>query len=443
MQGREAMEGCAVRQHMGIWWPIHMRVMTLLFLLPVTTGAQEFPAYKNAKLSLEQRVADLLSRMTLEEKLAQIDSAWENSGFVIPSQPYFVDANGKFLPEQAKITLRNGLGQVSRPSENPGGNGGPREMAELTNAIQKWVKENTRLGIPIMFHEECLHGHAAPKGTSFPAAIGLASTWDEALIHDVFSSVASEVRARGAQECLAPVLDLARDPRWGRTEETYGEDPYLVTKIGLAAIRGFQGDGPLIDKSHVMATAKHFAVHGQPEGGTNVSTGNFSERVVREYFLKPFEAAVKEAHVDTVMASYNEIDGIPSHSNKHLLDDILRHEWGFPGLIVSDYFGITELRTTHHVVGTNEAAAKLALDSGVDIELPFPDAYPSLIDQVKQGKVAEAEVDRSVALILRAKFATGLFDDPYVDPSYAEKITNSPEHQQLSLKAARETVILL
>src|SRR5215467_10076916 len=227
----------------GKRWAMYVAAAIVLFWNASEVWAQEIPAYKNPKLSVEQRVADLLSRMTLEEKLAQIDSAWENSGFVIPSQPYFVDGNGKFLPEQAKITLKNGLGQISRPSENPGGNGGPREMAELTNAIQKWVKENTRLGTPVMFHEECLHGHAAPKGTSFPAAIGLASTWDETLIHDVFSSVASEVRARGAQECLAPVLDLARDPRWGRTEETYGEDPYLVTKIGLAAIHGFQGDG--------------------------------------------------------------------------------------------------------------------------------------------------------------------------------------------------------
>lgn len=404
---------------------------------------QDAPVYRNPKLSVNQRVADLLARMTLEEKLAQIGSAWENQGFVIPSQPYFVDKNGKFLAEPAKVTLKNGLGQVSRPSENPGGNGGPREMAELTNAIQKWVKENTRLGIPVMFHEECLHGHAAPKGTSFPAAIGLASTWDESLIHDVFTSVAAEVRARGAQECLAPVLDLARDPRWGRTEETYGEDPYLVTKIGLAAIRGFQGDGPWIDKSHVMATAKHFAVHGQPEGGTNVGPGNYSERVVREYFLKPFEAAVNEGHVQTLMASYNEIDGIPSHSNKHLLDDILRHEWGFDGLVVSDYFGIDELIRVHHVVATQDAAAKLSLESGVDIELPFAAAYPSLLEQVKQGKVSTATIDRAAARVLRMKFLAGLFEDPFVDPAYAEKITNSTEHQQLSLKTARESIVLL
>src|SRR5215813_8230725 len=427
----------------GKRWAVYVASAIVFLWNASEVWAQEIPAYKNPKLSVEQRVADLLSRMTLEEKLAQTDSAWENSGFVIPAQPYFVDKNGKFLPEQAKVTLKTGLGQVSRPSENPGGNGGPREMAELTNAIQKWVKENTRLGIPVMFHEECLHGHAAPKGTSFPAAIGLASTWDETLIHDVFASVANEVRARGAQECLAPVLDLARDPRWGRTEETYGEDPYLVTKIGLAAIRGFQGEGPWIDKSHVMATAKHFAVHGQPEGGTNVSTGNFSERVVREYFLKPFEAAVEEGDVQTLMASYNEIDGIPSHSNKHLLDDVLRDEWGFSGLVVSDYFGIDELIRVHHVVGSKDAAAKLALESGVDIELPFAAAYPTLSEQAKQGKISEAMIDRAAGRVLRAKFLAGLFEDPFVDPAYAEKITNSKEHQELSLKAAHEAIVLL
>ena len=407
------------------------------------TSAQDVPRYTNPKLSVDQRVEDLLARMTLEEKLAQIESVWENKGFVRQTQPFVVDAKGVFLPDAAKITLKNGIGQVSRPSENPGGNGGPREMAELTNAIQKWVKENTRLGVPVMFHEECLHGHAAPKGTAFPAAIGLASTWDEGLIYDVFTSVASEVRARGAQECLAPVLDLARDPRWGRTEETYGEDPYLVTHIGLAAIHGFQGDGQWIDKFHVMATAKHFAVHGQPEGGTNVGPGNYSERVIREFFLKPFEAAVKEGRVQTLMASYNEIDGIPAHSNKHLLDDILRHEWGFDGLVVSDYFGIDELIRVHHVVATQDAAAKLSLESGVDIELPFASAYPSLLEQVKEGKISEALIDRAAGRVLRAKFVAGLFEDAMVDPAYAEKITNSTEHQQLALKAAHESVILL
>jgi beta-glucosidase len=401
---------------------------------------QDAPAYRNAKLPVEQRLADLVSRMTLEEKVAQIEGVWENPAFMRTPESRFVDDKGAFLPDHAALLLKDGIGQMSRPSEV---SHGPREEAEFTNTLQKWMKENTRLGIPVMFHDECLHGHVADKGTSYPAAIGLASTWDPDLLHEVFTADAEEARARGVDQCLAPVLDLARDPRWGRTEETYGEDPYLVSRLGVAAIKGFQGDGPGVDKSHVMATAKHFAVHGQPEGGTNVAPGNYSERVIREYWLKPFEAAVKEAHVHTVMASYNEIDGIPSHSNKHLLTDILRHEWGFNGVVVSDYFGITELIRVHHVVANKEAAARMALDAGVDIELPFPDAYPSLVQQVHNGTVSEAAVNRAAVSVLRAKFLAGLFDDPYVDPAYADKITNSPDHQKLALQAARETLTLL
>jgi beta-glucosidase len=351
----------------------------------------------------------------------------------------FVDEKGGFQPDRAASLLKDGLGGMTRPSENRG----PREEAEFANTLQKWLKENTRLGIPVLFHEECLHGNAAPKGTSFPQAIALASTWDPALVEDVFSATAAEVRARGAQQCLTPVLDLARDPRWGRTEETYGEDPYLVSRIGLAAVEGFQGQGPSIDKAHVISTLKHFAVHGQPEGGTNVAPGNYSERVIREYFLRPFEVSVQEGHAQAVMASYNEIDGIPSHSNKHLLTDVLREEWGFQGVLVSDYFGITQLETLHHIVSNYDEAAKVALESGVDMELPSADAFRHLARQVKAGTIAEAVVDRAVAHVLRAKFLLGLFDDPYVDPAYAEKITNSPEHQQLALKAAHEAITLL
>jgi beta-xylosidase len=404
-----------------------------------TLLAQEHLPYQDPKLPVEQRVTDLLKRMPLEEKIAQLEGSWQNREQVKDLQALFVDEKGNFLPAQASLLLKNGLGEMSRPSEKRG----PREMADFTNTLQKWMKENTRLGIPILFHEECLHGHAAPKGTSFPQAIALASTWDPSLVHDVFAATAAEVRARGAQQCLAPVLDLARDPRWGRTEETYGEDPYLVSRIGVAAIQGFQGAGPFIDKSHVVATAKHFAVHGQPEGGTNAAPGNYSERVIREYFLKPFEAAVEEGGVQSVMPSYNEIDGIPSHGNKHLLDDVLRREWGFRGAVVSDYFAVADLNVLHHIVSSNDEAAKLALESGVDVELPFGNAFHSLIDQVREGKVSQSMVDRAVAHILRLKFLTGLFDDPSVDPEYAEKITNNAEHQQLALKAAHEAIILL
>lgn len=401
-------------------------------------AAQSVPPYRNSKLPVEQRVADLMSRMTLEEKIAQLEGSWQ-AGLSAGSPARFEDSNGNFDPALATVALKNGLGEVTRPSTNRG----PRQEAEFTNAIQRWLREHTRLGIPIIFHEECLHGDVAPGGTSYPQAIALASTWDLGLVHDVFTATAAEVRARGAQQCLAPVLDIARDPRWGRTEETYGEDPYLVSRIGVAAIEGYQGEGPFIDDEHVIATAKHFAVHGQPEGGTNVAPGNYSERVIREYFLKPFQAAVEEAHVGAVMASYNEIDGIPSHSNTQLLSGILREEWGFRGVVVSDYFGITQLRTIHHVVATDAEAAKMALEAGVDVEFPSADAFAHLEDMVKSGQVSEFYIDRAVARVLRMKFLTGLFDDPYVDPNYAVKITNDAEHRQLALKAAREALTLL
>ena len=404
--------------------------------------AQEVPPnapYRDGSLPVEQRLADLLQRMTLTEKIAQLQGSWQNPAQVHDPKLLFVGPNREFLPDRAAVLLKDGLGEMSRPSENRG----PKEMAEFTNTLQKWMRENTRLGIPILFHEECLHGHAAPGGTAYPQAIALASTFDPALVQAVFSATAQEVRARGAQQCLTPVLDLARDPRWGRTEETYGEDPYLTSRMGVAAVHGFQGSGPAIDKSHVLATLKHFAVHGQPEGGTNVAPGNYSERVVEEYFLRPFQAAVQEAHAQSVMASYNEIDGIPSHSNKHLLTEILRQRWGFDGVLVSDYFGITDLNNLHHVVANNDQAAKVALEAGVDVELPASDAFKSLPAQVQSGTVAEADIDRAAAHLLREKFLTGLFDDPYVDPANAAQVTNSPEHQQLALKAAHEAIILL
>ena len=414
-------------------------ILALCCSMSLGVAAPDTPAYRNPNLPVEQRINDLLPRMTLEEKVAQLLGTWQNPDSRQDQSQMFVGEKGVFLPDRAAVLLKQGLGQMSRPSEHRG----PREMAEFTNTVQKWMKENTRLGIPVLFHEECLHGHAAAEGTSYPQAIALASTWDPSLVHDVFSATAAEARARGAQQCLTPVLDLARDPRWGRTEETYGEDPYLVSRIGVAAVKGFQGDGPFIDSSHVIATLKHFAVHGQPEGGTNVAPGNYSERVIREYFLKPFQAGVEEGNAQSVMASYNEIDGIPSHANKHLLTDILRQEWGFNGIVVSDYFGIDDLRALHHVAANSADAAKMALEAGVDVELPAADAYRSLVGQVRDGRIAESTVDRSVARVLREKFLTGLFDNPYVDPGYAGKITNSPEHQQLALKAAREAIILL
>lgn len=414
-------------------------LFSLALLLCLPLQAQEKLPYRDPSLPVEQRVADLLNRMTLEEKIAQLGGTWQNHDNEHDESQFFVGKNREFLPDRAAVLLKNGIGGMSRPSEDRG----PREMAEFTNTVQKWIIEHTRLGIPVLFHDECLHGHVAPKGTSYPQAIALASTWDTALVEDVFSATALEARARGARECLAPVVDLARDPRWGRTEETYGEDPYLTSRIGVAAVRGLQGDGPFIDQSHVMATLKHFAAHSQPESGINVAPGNYSERIVREYFMKPFQVAIQEAHAASLMPSYNEVDGIPNHSNRYFLDNILRQEWGFQGLVVSDYFAVHDLNVLHHIVANDELAAKTALESGVDMELPAAATYRTLIEQVHEGKVSEAYVDRAVARVLRAKFLAGLFENTYVDPAHAEQVTNTPEHQALALKAARESIILL
>ena len=390
------------------------------------------PAYRNPDLSVEQRVADLLSRMTWEEKVAQTHALWQG-------QERITDAQGNFSPEKAREVLKNGIGEITRAA----GKRKPRENAEYTNAIQKYLVEQTRLGIPAIIHEESLHGLVAPGATSFPQAIALASTWDVNLVEKVFGVAALEGRSRGAQQVLTPVLDLARDPRWGRTEETYGEDPYLVSRMGVACIRGFQGNGPTLDRQHVYATMKHFAVHGQPEGGRNAAPANYSKRTVIEDFLAPFRAAVTEAHVMSVMPSYNEVDGIPSHANKWLLERMLREEWGFRGFSVSDYDGINQLESLHHVVASKADAARKALEAGVDIELPDIDCYATLAEQIRQGRVSEATLDKAVARILRAKFLAGLFENPYVDPENALKVNNGPEHQQLALQAAREAIILL
>ena len=242
---------------------------------------------------------------------------------------------------------------------------------------------------------------------------------------------------------FTPNINIFRDPRWGRTEETYGEDPYLASRLGVAAIRAIQGPGPSVDGEHVIATAKHFAAHGQPEAGTNTAPVNVSERILRELFLPPFEAAVKEAGVLSVMPSYNEIDGVPSHANPWLLQRLLRQEWGFRGLIAADYNGISELASRHKVAADRADAARQALAAGVDMELPDPSCYPLLPQLVRDGKVSMAAIDQAVARILRAKFQLGLFENPLVDVERAVRVTNSPAHQQLAAEAARRSLILL
>src|SRR3954468_9654614 len=279
-------------------FPNSIRVVDVVCLTVLPLTGQQFDiAYRNPARPVDARVKDLLKRMSLEEKVAQLESTWQNHGFDIGPDGFFIDEKGQLDEAKAKQILGNGLGQMSRPSENRG----PAAMAELTNRLQHIVMENSRLGIPLMFHEECLHGLAAENATSYPQAIGLAATWDDALLRRIFGAVAVEARSRGADECLMPVVDLARDPRWGRTEETYGEDPYLSSQMGMAAVEGLQGPGDTVDSQHVFATLKHFAVHSQSEGGNNIAPANYSERTVREYFLAPFEAAIQKSHARAVM----------------------------------------------------------------------------------------------------------------------------------------------
>ena len=384
--------------------------------------------YKDATLPVADRVADLLPRMTIEEKVDQLKWDWQQKVSV-------VDPTGTYTNETARKALAAEWGGDLKLT--------PRNAAILRNAVQRYQLEKTRLGIPVIFPGEALHGYMEYGSTSFPQALGLASTFDAALVKRVFTAVGDEAGSRGSGQVFSPVLDMERDPRWGRTEEGYGEDPYLISRMGVAAIEGLQGDSFMIDRHHVLATAKHFAVHGQPEGGTNTAPGNISERVIRETFLVPFEAAVREAHVGSVMASYNEIDGVPSHVNHWLLDKVLRQEWGFDGFISSDDNALQMLVSTHHVAFNEADAARQALAAGIDFDVADAPAFNTLVDQVKQGTVPESEVDRAVARILAAKFRLGLFDNPYVDPDYAEKINNSSEHKKLAAETARKVIVLL
>jgi len=396
--------------------------------------------YKDPAQSVERRTLDLLARMTLDEKVAQLHCMW------FAARP-MMDKYGNFLPDSAAKYAPNGIGQVSRPKEPLEGVGtfpsrSTENTVEYTNAVQKYLREKTRLGIPAVMHEEALHGYVARDATAFPQAIALASTWNPALIEQAFDVAAREARACGNHLVLAPVVDITRDPRWGRTEETYGEDPYLAGEIGLAAVRGFQGRTGKIDKEHVMATLKHMTGHGQPEGGVNIGPAPTPKRLVLEQFLPPFKKCIKEGYAWNVMASYNEIDGVPSHNSRWLLNEILRKEWGFKGAVVSDYFAVAELFRRHRVATDLKDAAKKAISTGVDVEAPDPEAYPMLKEAVAKGELPMAVLDSSVARVLRQKFALGLFENPYNDVANAKRIVGAPENVPLALKTAEEAIIL-
>ncbi|MFL6620009.1 MAG: glycoside hydrolase family 3 N-terminal domain-containing protein, partial [Povalibacter sp.] len=412
-------------------------------LIATPASAQSKPIYKDSKATMDARIDDLLSRMSPEEKLAQITSVWAKRDALF-------DENGKFNLETAKRLFPNGIGQVTRPSDRFPAidpfttvQRYERETVTRVNAIQRYAINNTRLGIPVLFHEEGLHGYAARNATSFPQAIGLASTWDPELLERVFTVVAREIRARGPQLVLAPVVDVARDPRWGRLEETYGEDPFLTSELGVAAVLGFQGRSMPLGKDRVFATLKHMTGHGQPESGTNTGPANISERILRDVFFPPFQAAIQRGNAQVVMPSYNEIDGIPSHANRWLLQDILRNEMQFGGAVASDYTAIPELVDIHKLEPDYLHAAARALKAGVDFEMPDSQTFAYLPQALEQGLISQSDIDRAVRHMLRLKFLAGLFEQPFTDEKLAEKITGNAEARALALEAAHKSVVLL
>ena len=411
-----------------------LAVFALLFLITLfssTVRAQNTMPYKNAALSIDQRAKDLLQRMTIDEKAGQLMAVWDNTPDRF-NEAFFSNT------EKANRVFANGVNSVQPYFADI------RETVATRNRIQKYLAEKTRLGIPALFVDEGQHGLMKPEATSFPMAIGLACSWDTALFRQVYTVAADEMRSRGTHHVLSPVIDVCRDPRWGRVEETYGEDPYLNGALGTAAVIGFQGTANgFISPGHVAATLKHFVGHGQPEGGINQGPANYSERVLREFHMPQFKKVIDSAHPFSVMPSYNEVDGIPSHNNTWLLKDILRGEWGYRGMIVSDYGGISQLFDKHFVAKNKKEAAMKAFNSGVQSEFPSADYYKYLPELVKEGTISIADIDTAVYRVLHLKLQLGLFENPYVTEAAAVAVSKEPASRKIALKAAQESIVLL
>ncbi|HOX82592.1 MAG TPA: glycoside hydrolase family 3 N-terminal domain-containing protein [Chryseolinea sp.] len=410
----------------------------LFVIMPSMAWSQNtLPAYKQKELPIEQRVKDLLSRMTLEEKCRQID-IWHPKKDV--SKPSDLNKVIAALGD----TVKNGIGFLQFNVRM-----GDESYRTQFNTVQRYFMEKTRLGIPAISNAEGCHGFVGneDQSTVFPVSALLGSTWDTTLIESVFSAVAKEMRSYGTTHAATPVIDLLRDPRFGRSDEMLGEDPYHVAQLGVAAIFGLQGRSPFIDQNHLIACAKHFSGHGQPEGGTNLAPANLSERVLRENHFYPFEMAVKKANVRTVMASYNEIDGIPNHANKWLLNDVLRGEWGFTGYVISDYDAVNRMVSRQHASLNQEEAGMKSINAGMDFECPssWKDyCFRYLPDLIKSGKVKESTLDSAVVRVLRNKFILGLFENPYLKfVDEKEKTADKLKHRQIARQAAEKGMILL
>ena len=404
--------------------------LILISIVGFTQSVNDFP-YKNPSLSPDERAKDLLSRLSLEDKIPQLTAVWSGHPYKF-DDAFFADTS------KARKVLGHSILSVQPFYADI------KTTVKSRNLIQKYLREQTKWGIPTIFVDEGQHGAMKPEATSFPMAIGLACSWDTDLFEQVYTTVAHELRSRGTTHVLSPVIDVCRDPRWGRVEETYGEDPYLNSCFAIAAVRGLQGtSNGTVAADHVAATLKHFCGHGQPEGGNNQAPANYSERVIREFHFPPFKAVIDSAKPVSIMPSYNEIDGKPSHNNDWLLKTVLRNEWGYKGMLVSDYNGIDELFDKHLVAKDLKDAGRKAFNTGVQFEFPSPKCYPFLPELLKEGKVNIADIDSAVYLALRLKFQLGLFEHPYTDVDNAIKVSKDEKARALALKAARESIVLL
>lgn len=407
-------------------------------LLEVSAQEALLP-YKNLALSADARVADLLARMTLEEKVHQLDMYYGCEGFLHTndySNRTHANTDAVFDAQMAAKNLgTNGVGSIHDLYPRPA----------LYNHVQAWIIASSRLGIPALFIEEGLHGYMDRDETVFPQSINLATTWNTNLARQTGAAIAAQARANGVAMILGPVLDVDRDPRWGRGEEDFGEDPYLTGQLGLAYVEGMQGESFNTDHT-VIAEPKHFAGHGSPEGGINTSPVHVGEREVRSIMLKSFEPAVRTGKVMGIMAAYHDLDGVPCTANPWLLNQVLREEWGFQGFVLSDLGAIRRLYDTHHVASSSTNAAQLALNSGVDMQFYDFDHdvfQNAIMDGVKNGQVSPATLDQAVSRVLRIKFLLGLFDHPFVDENLDKTVRRCQTHADLAFESARQSMCLL
>ena len=416
--------------------------LTMLCACCLTLAAAKKPDYKNSKLPIDVRLSDLMSRMTLEEKIGQLLCPLGWQSYTIDEQRTGVDASDYFrqLVDQQHVGMLWGTYRADPWTRKTLANGlTPELAAKAGNALQQYVMEHTRLGIPVFLAEEAPHGHMAIGTTVFPTGIGLAATWDESLIAETGRVIAKEIRLQGGHISYGPVLDLAREPRWSRVEETYGEGPVLSAIIGAAMIDGL-GGGDLAKDFSTIATLKHFIAYGTTEGGQNGAPSYLGQRELHENFLPPFRKAV-EAGALSVMTSYNSIDGIPCTANSQLFNDLLRNEWKFNGFVVSDLYSIDGLAGTHHIVSDSTEAGATALQAGVDVDLGA-NCHARLKEALSRGLVTEEAINKACARVLRMKFEMGLFDHPYVDPK-ATQCVRSTDHQDVALRVARASITLL